>query len=154
MLRAAVLVLLIALFPAHARAEPRFALLIGNQANNPKVGPLKNPHDDIALVGAALRSLGFTVTEVTDADYRSMDAAIKRHTATVRREGQGTISLLYYSGHGAADPDTKTNYLIPVDVADADDADLWKATRQGLGVVPIHARHGKPPEPEIALAVR
>ena len=62
---------------------------------------------------------------MTDADYRSMDAAIKRHTATVRREGQGTISLLYYSGHGAADANTKTNYLIPIDVADADDADLW-----------------------------
>jgi uncharacterized caspase-like protein len=61
---------LIALLPAHARAEARFALLIGNQAYNPKVGPLKNPHDDMALVGAALRSLGFAVTEVTDAAGR------------------------------------------------------------------------------------
>jgi uncharacterized caspase-like protein len=43
----------------------------------------------------------------------------------VRRERQGTISLVYYSGHGAADPDTKTNYLIPVDIGEADDADLW-----------------------------
>jgi Caspase domain len=125
MLRAAFIVLWIALLPAYARADGRIALLIGNQAYNPKVGPLKNPHDDIALVGAALRSLGFTVSEVTDADYRSMDATIKRHAATVRREGQGAISLLYYSGHGAADPDTKTNYLIPIDVTDADDADLW-----------------------------
>jgi formylglycine-generating enzyme required for sulfatase activity len=124
MLRA-VIALLVLLIPSVTQAEGRFALLIGNQAYNPKVGPLKNPHDDIALVGAALRSIGFAVTEVRDADYRSMDAAIKRHAATVRREGQGTISLFYYSGHGAADADTKTNYLIPVDVADADDADLW-----------------------------
>jgi uncharacterized caspase-like protein len=43
----------------------------------------------------------------------------------VRRERQGTISLVYYSGHGAADPDTKTNYLIPVDIGEADDAGLW-----------------------------
>jgi uncharacterized caspase-like protein len=57
-----------------------------------------------------------------------MDAAIKRHAATVRREGPGTISLFYYSGHGAADADTKTNYLIPVDVAEADDADLWNVS--------------------------
>jgi uncharacterized caspase-like protein len=123
MLRA-VIALIALLIPSVAQAEGRFALLIGNQAYNLKVGPLKNPHDDIALVGAALRSLGFTVT-VTDADYRSMDVAIKRHAATVRREGPAAISLLYYSGHGAADPDTKTNHLIPVDVADADDADLW-----------------------------
>ena len=123
-----VLVLLcsmLAIAPANAQGEKRIALLIGNQAYNTKVGQLKNPHNDVSLVGAALRSLGFTVTEIRDADYRSMDAAIKRHAATVRREGQGTVSLLYYSGHGAADPDTKTNYLIPIDVAEADDADLW-----------------------------
>ena len=79
---------------AFAQKEPaRLALLIGNQNYAAKVGPLKNPHDDIALVGAALRSLGFSVTEVRDADYRSMDAAIKRHAAAVRREGQGAISL-------------------------------------------------------------
>ena len=92
---------------------------------NAKVGPLKNPHTDIALIGAALRSLGFRVTEIKDADYRSIDAAIKRHVATVRREGQSAISFVYYSGHGAADPDTKINYLIPVDVANADDEELW-----------------------------
>ena len=71
------------------------------------------PHDDVAIVGAALKSLGFTVTEVKDADYRCMDAGIKQHAAAVRREGQGAISLVYYSGHGAVDPETKTNYLIP-----------------------------------------
>src|SRR5262249_23209158 len=52
-------------------------------------------------------------------------AAIKRYVATLRHEGQGAISFVYYSGHGAADPDTKINYLIPVDVANADDDDLW-----------------------------
>jgi peptidoglycan/xylan/chitin deacetylase (PgdA/CDA1 family)/uncharacterized caspase-like protein len=119
---------MLTMVPANAQGEKRVALLIGNQAYNAKVGPLKNPHDDVMLVSAALRSLGFVVTEIRDADYRSMDAAIKRHAAVVRREGQGTISLLYYSGHGAADPDTKTNYLIPVDVAEADDVDLWNVS--------------------------
>jgi hypothetical protein len=123
------LVLLVAMsLPAMAQQPARIALLVGNQAYNPKVGPLKNPHEDVTLVGAALRSLGFTVTEIMDADYRSMDAAIKRHAAAVRRDGPGTISLFYYSGHGAADPDTRTNYLIPVDVMEADDADLWNVS--------------------------
>ena len=67
------------------------------------------PDDDVAIVDAALKSLGSTVTEVKDADYRSMVAAIKRLAAAVQR----AISLVYYSGHGAADPKTKTNYLIP-----------------------------------------
>ena len=108
-----------------AHAQKRIALLIGNQDYSAKVGALKNPHNDVLLVGAALRSLNFSVTEVKDGNYRTMDTAIKRHIQTVRREGQGTISFVYYSGHGAADPDTKINYLIPVDVANADDDDLW-----------------------------
>jgi hypothetical protein len=85
MLRALVVVILIVLLPAHSRAEARIALLIGNQTYNAKVGPLKNPQDDIALVGAALRSLGFTVTEATDADYRSMDVAISHRRQLQKR---------------------------------------------------------------------
>src|SRR6516165_8474567 len=108
-----------------AQAEKRIALLIGNQRYIAKVGPLNNPRSDVLLVGAALKAVGFTVTEVNDADYRSTDAAIKRHIAAVRREGEGAISFVYYSGHGAADPDTKINYLIPIDVANADDEELW-----------------------------
>jgi Caspase domain len=108
-----------------AQEPARFALLIGNQGYNEKVGPLRTPHNDIALIGAALNSLNFKVVEVKDADYRSIDAAIKKHVQSVRRAGPGAISFVYYSGHGAADPETKVNYLIPVDVANADNEDLW-----------------------------
>jgi hypothetical protein len=74
MLRAVLIALLIAVLPSHARAEARIALLIGNQVYTPKVG-LKNPHEDVALVGAALKQLGFQVTILKDADYRAMDVA-------------------------------------------------------------------------------
>src|SRR5262245_22751289 len=105
--------------------EARLALLIGNQAYNPAVGPLKNPHNDIALIGAALEKLGFKTTLIKDADYRAIDVAIKRHIQNVRREGPGTISFVYYSGHGAADPDTNINYLISVTVINAEDEGVW-----------------------------
>jgi hypothetical protein len=114
MLRAAVIVLFFALLPAQARAEARIALLIGNQAYKPKVGVLKNPHEDVALVGAALKQLGFQVTILKDAGYRDLDIAIKRFITDVRSKGKGAISFFYYSGHGAANPDTQINYLIPV----------------------------------------
>src|SRR5262245_3133699 len=94
-----------------AHAETRLALLIGNQSYSEKVGPLKNPHNDIALVGAALEKVGFKVTRIKDAGYKAIDTALKRHIQEVRRAGQDTISLVYYSGHGAADPDTQINYL-------------------------------------------
>src|SRR5262249_9355584 len=124
-LRFAGVLFLLLLLPLGAHADGRLALLIGNQSYSDKIGPLKNPHNDIALVGAALEKLGFKVTSVKDASYKAIDTALKRHIQQVRRAGKDTISFVYYSGHGAADPDTQINYLIPVDVTGADDAEVW-----------------------------
>ena len=111
--------------PSSGQDPVRLALVIGNKSYTPKVGPLKNPHHDVVLVGAALAKLGFKVTTLKDADYRSMDSAIKRHVAEIRAAGKGALSFFYYSGHGVANPDTQINYLIPVDVEDPNDANIW-----------------------------
>lgn len=86
---------------AQSNDGKRIALVIGNQAYADAVGPLKNPHNDIKLVGAALAALGFDVTPVKDADYGTLEKAIKGHIARVRSAGAGAISFVYYSGHGA-----------------------------------------------------
>jgi len=124
-LRIAIIVIGLVLLPQFARGEGRFALLIGNQTYNDKVGPLRNPHDDIAVVNAALEKLGFNVTLIKDAGYKRVETALRTHIQLVRRAGKDAVSFLYYSGHGASDPDTQTNYLIPVDVESADDTSLW-----------------------------
>jgi caspase domain-containing protein len=108
-----------------AEAQSRFALLVGNQAYKEDVGPLRNPHNDVALIAGTLNRLGFKVTVIKDAGYKSIDTALKTHIQQVRRAGKDTISFFYYSGHGASDPETRINYLIPVDVESADDANLW-----------------------------
>jgi uncharacterized caspase-like protein len=123
-LRLALLLLTLAL-PSRAHAEERFALLIGNQGYNVRVGPLINPHNDVALVGSALEKLGFHTTIIKDADYRTIKTEINKYIAAVAQAGVGAISFVYYSGHGAARPDTNLNYLIPTDVMSADDDDLW-----------------------------
>jgi|SRR6516165_701539 hypothetical protein len=109
-----------------AHAESR-SLLIGNQAYqayNDGVAALKNPHNDIALVGTALEKVGFKVTRIRDAGYRAIITALMRHIQQVRHAGQDTTSFVYYSGHGADDPDTQINYVVPVDVSSADDAEV------------------------------
>ena len=55
----AIVLFVLVLLPSVAHAEARFALLIGNQP--PSVGILKNPYNDIAVVGDALAKQGFTV---------------------------------------------------------------------------------------------
>ena len=96
-LRSLIFLLVVLLLSSGSHAESRIALLIGNQAYNDKVGPRKNPHKDIALVGAALEKLSFNVTRIKDAGYRAIDAALKRHIQQVRRAGKDAISLVYYS---------------------------------------------------------
>jgi hypothetical protein len=85
---------LLALSSLGAEAEGRFALLIGNQNYNGNVGPLKNPHNDIALVGNALERLGFKLTIIRGAGYRALDTVLRVHIQTVRRAGRNTITII------------------------------------------------------------
>ncbi len=141
MTRTLVLVVLISLSSAAAAAEPaRLALLIGNQDYSKQVGPLKNPKQDVALIGAALKQLGFAVTVLADADYRAMDVALKRYAAELRRAGPGALGFFYYSGHGAANADTQTNYLIPVDVTSAEDETVWYQSFQQNQIIDLLSR--------------
>ena len=125
MWRGMLIVLSICLAWQPASAEQRLALLIGNQSYAKAVGPLTNPHNDIARVGAALKRLGFKVTLVKDAGFGRLHKAIKRHTSLLRRAGPGAIGFFYYSGHGASNAVSRTNYLIPTDVVSANNEQLW-----------------------------
>src|SRR5262245_24039207 len=127
MVRVAVLTALLIFLSSVSRAqEPaRLALIIGNQDYSAKVGPLKNPRSDAALVEASLKQLSFKVTVLKDASYKAMDSALKRYVTEVRRAGRNALSFFYYSGHGVANPETQINYLIPVDVTDAEDDKVW-----------------------------
>src|SRR5215475_4227490 len=123
--RAAVTLLLVLAASSATRAEARFALLVGNQHYSPEIGQLVNPHNDVALLERTLKSLDFEVIAVRDAGLAALHAAVNAHVRRVRTGVQGTLSFIYYSGHGAQDAVTGINYLIPVDVRSAEDTELW-----------------------------
>ena len=62
---------------------------------------------------------------------------MKRYVTEVRRAGPNTLSFFYHSGHGVANPETQINYLIPVDVADADDDKIWFESFQQNAVIDL-----------------
>ena len=137
--------LLLSLFaPLNAAAQQpaRLALLIGNQNYAPNVGLLKNPRQDVALIGTSLTALGFKVTVQNDADYRAMDVALNRYAAELRRAGPGALGFFYYSGHGAANADTQTNYLIPVDVTSAEDEAVWDYSLPQNRIIGLLSKEG------------
>ncbi|MFY0612850.1 MAG: SUMF1/EgtB/PvdO family nonheme iron enzyme [Hyphomicrobiaceae bacterium] len=138
------LVVLIAVAIASpANAKQRIALLIGNQNYAAAVGPLQNPHNDVDLIGAALHKLRFDVRILKDATYGQIDIAIKQHAGRLRRAGTAAIGFFYYSGHGIANPDTRANYLVPIDVTDAEGEDFWYAAfEQNLIIDRLRKRAG------------
>jgi uncharacterized caspase-like protein len=98
---------------AFAQTEKRIALLIGNQGYPAEVGPLKNPHKDIRLVGAALAKVGFEVlASVQDASHDQILYATHDFADRLRAAGPNAVGFLYYSGHGVAVGGD--NFLIPV----------------------------------------
>jgi hypothetical protein len=111
MLRAAVIVLFIALLPSHADAEARIALLIGNEAYASEIGRLANPHNDVALLEQALKGLGFEVTVARDAGLGALTRAVNAYGRRVQAAGPGAIGFFYYSGHGASDGSTNGRRL-------------------------------------------
>ena len=121
----ALLAVLVGGFKAQAQ-EKRFALLIGNQAYDPSVGLLKNPHNDITLVSAALSKQGFVILPlVKDAKRSATLGAVRELVRLLNSAGAGAVGFVYYSGHGAAEKDTNTNYLIPVDAKDPGSTLFW-----------------------------
>jgi hypothetical protein len=108
------IILLIWLLPSGAFAEARIALLIGNQAYDASVGVLKNSHNDIAVVGEALRAQNFDVLPpIKDASRSAILGGVRELVRRLNEAGAGSIGFLYYSGHGAAEKGTNINYLIP-----------------------------------------
>lgn len=101
-----------------AGADPRkVALVIGNGAYGGS--PLANPVHDAAAMADLLTRAQFTVTKLTDANLVSMQSAIERFVADVKRNG-AHWAFFYYAGHGAQLE--WRNYLLPVD-AGVDNAD-------------------------------
>jgi uncharacterized caspase-like protein len=92
------------------KAEPRFALVIGN-GNYSAFGKLANPPNDAADMAETLRSLGFAVTLLRDADLQAMEQAVIQ-MGNALSASSGSIGFFYYAGHGVQS--NGVNYLIPV----------------------------------------
>lgn len=94
---------------ASAHAERRLALVVG-VSHYDHVPTLKNSLNDASDMAAALRDIGFDVTEIRDPDQKAMSDGI----AAFSRKLPGTdVAAFYYSGH--AIQVGERNFLIPRD---------------------------------------
>ena len=115
---AATVVIVIAL---PASAQERIALVIGNSTYE-TVSALDNPNRDAELIASTLEQIDFQVTLLIDATQVEMKQALSDFGRNLRSGGPDTTGLFYYAGHGVQS--FGNNYLLPVDVALSDAADL------------------------------
>ncbi|WP_217808157.1 caspase family protein [Oceanibacterium hippocampi] len=104
-----------------AAAEKRLALVIGNGGYQ-SIGALANPSADAMLVASRLKALQFETTLLLDSNQMDMKRAIVDFGRELRRAGRDAIGLFYYAGHGIQSQGR--NYLIPIEAAPTDQADL------------------------------
>lgn len=110
------LLTLIAVSPAHA--EPRVALVIGNNAYR-EVPRLTTAVNDARAMARELEQVGFEVLLREDVDRRAMNRAVEDFVAKIA----GGVGLLFYAGHGVQIGGT--NYLLPIDIPkDVREADV------------------------------
>lgn len=101
-------------------AEKRVALLVGNSTYSGGLGALTFPQQDVTLLAAALKKIGFQVQTANNVDRRAMLRAIRAFSADSK---DAAVAFFYFSGHGMQS--RGENYLIPVGAAleDENDAD-------------------------------
>jgi len=90
MLRSVVFLMALLLAHSAAVAEKRIALLIGNRDYDASVGKLKNPHNDIAVVGEALTGQGFElIPPIKDASRSAILGGVRELVRRLNVAGSG-----------------------------------------------------------------
>ena len=113
---------LVAMAAMPAFAQPRIALVVGNEKYHGGLDTLDNAVDDAELISRELTDAGFEVDPVGDAGMPELSAAIERFTSRLKQAGPGAVGLFYYAGHGLQYQGT--NYLLPTDAVVEDPADI------------------------------
>ena len=124
MIRSFLVFALFATLTLTAQAQKRIALVIGNNTYETKGWTLLNPVNDAALIGGALREVGFEVHTLTNATDDQMRAAFQAHGERLKAAGKDSIGVFFFAGHGVQS--NNINYLIPTNASIFSEADVWR----------------------------
>ncbi|MEE2954413.1 MAG: caspase family protein [Bacteroidota bacterium] len=113
--------------PKNKKVKNRYALVIGNEDYQSKQRGLSDEqnvdyaiNDAIIFKEYTLRALGVKEDNMfflTNATAVEMGQEIKRIAKMMEKLGEKAELIIYYAGHGHPHENTKTPYLIPVDVS-------------------------------------
>ncbi len=118
--------------------ERKVALIIGNDVYR-YVTPLKTAVNDARAMDAVLQErYGFETTLLMNASRAKIMAALSSYRQTL---GPNSSLLIYYAGHGYADPAADKTYWWPVDAQPGDVSEWISADDITTSLKTIAARH-------------
>lgn len=103
---------LICFFATGAKAQDRWALIVGNaDYTSSGVSSLQNTLNDARTMTASLSAMGFAIYSIENATRQDIDETM----AIIRAEQSDTaLGLFFYAGHGVQH--NGTNYILPTDI--------------------------------------
>lgn len=141
-LRALALVAAALTAPVDAFAEPRLALVIGEEAY--RTGDLPTAANDAGLVAQTLQSAGFEVVQGRDLGANELRQIVRDFLDRAQSAGPDTSAVVYISGHGLQLEGE--NYLVPIDARITRDSDVpiegfrLSDLMRSLAAAPVRAR--------------
>ena len=130
----ALLIALVFVLPSQAYAQKRLALVIGNDEYQ-NILKLQKAVNDADSMGDALEALGFEVTRALNTDLREMSRTFEGFARKIQK---GDTAMLFYAGHGVEI--NGENYLLPVDMPDAQSGNAETVESQAMALDNILAR--------------
>jgi len=113
-----------------AVGEARIALIIGNSSYETPGWQLDNPTNDATLLEGALKTVGFEVHTLLDADKDQMEEAFQAHADRLQAAGEDAVGFFFFAGHGAQH--RGVNYLVSTDARVRSAADLMRQPKLDL----------------------
>jgi len=121
---AAALMFAMAAFNFAIPAEAKRALLVANGTYASDGLKLKNPLNDAAIIGTALRAIGFSVATVKNGTKSEILAALTAHALAVQGDGPDAVGVVHFAGHGASLSDPSADYYLPTGIGKIERADV------------------------------
>ena len=110
MIRAYLIIAVLALSPFAALAQERVALLVGNSNYQRTELALPNPANDANALGNKLEELGFTVIKAIDTNQAAVESALADFTVAAKN---AEMAVFFFAGHGVQV--SGENYLVSTD---------------------------------------
>ncbi|MFO1101832.1 MAG: caspase family protein [Methylocystis sp.] len=130
----------VAVGKAAQATERRLALVVGESANTDK--PLATAANDAGLIAQTLQAAGFDVTGARDLEEEALKRAFRDFLDKAASAGPDTVAFIYFAGYGLQLEGE--NYLVPIDVRVARDADVpLRALRVSDYLKPLAASGAK-----------